>query len=72
VARKKRICPFSEKACINCSLYIGRHYLLCDRTGSHEQTEDGVSGKNKLYAKRDMTVPEFAYNEELDPFKELL
>ena len=33
MARKEMICPFSEKLCRDCALYIGRHYFLCYKPG---------------------------------------
>ena len=29
MAKRKMICPFSDRLCKDCALYRGRHYYLC-------------------------------------------
>ncbi len=40
---KRKKCPVSGKACIDCNLYIGRHYYSCL---ADEDSREYVDGKN--------------------------
>lgn len=75
MAKREMVCPFSDKACKNCSLYIGRHYLLCDNSNYRGHVKNGNNkGKSKYtksYLKNDFSVPKLEYIEELDLFKRI-
>ncbi len=77
MAKKKMICPFSDRMCQNCSLYIGRHYRLCD-SGHYRgilENDESCNGRKSFSnssGKKDLSVPELKYIEELDPFIDLL
>jgi hypothetical protein len=46
MARLKKICPFTGKKCVECSLYRGRHLNLCFSV--HLHTARGGKVKSKL------------------------
>ena len=51
----KKMCPVSGKMCIDCSLYIGRHYFTClsnDET-SKKATEERKKNKHRYVAAHD-------------------
>jgi hypothetical protein len=72
LAKKEMLCPFSDRICKNCSVYIGRHYLLCNKAGYRGNKGRGTSnteGENHDSRKPvKITVPELEYIEELDPY----
>lgn len=68
MAQTKMICPFSQKACVECSFYRGRHYFLC-----HCRQYRGYLGeKNKDGSKASPhPEPPFAHS-QLPEFAELV
>ena len=72
------ICPFSGKYCKECSLYRGRHYLLCfnnryrgyikesaaESNGDTDNTKDKVNNIFKLNS--------LSESKSLDPFNNTL
>ena len=75
MAKNEMVCPFSDRACKNCSLYIGRHYLLCYKSqyrGYMKNTREDYGNRvTGPYAKEDFSVPELVYIEELDVLSRL-
>jgi hypothetical protein len=47
LAKVKMICPFSGKYCKECSLYRGRHYLLCFNNNYRGYLKESARGASK-------------------------
>jgi len=35
MAKEKMVCPISNRMCVDCAIYRGRHYYLCFSKGYH-------------------------------------
>lgn len=47
---KKKMCPVSGKACIDCTLYIGRHYYNClSKDDESRAIVEGMREKKRKY-----------------------
>jgi hypothetical protein len=75
LAKREMLCPFSDKLCKNCSLYIGRHYFLCYKPsyrGHIKHTGRRVEKYSHYFlganSKKNLNVPKLEYREALDPF----
>lgn len=68
MAQTKMICPFSHKACVECSFYRGRHYFLC-----FCKEYRGYVGENQNHGNQDFgrREPPFAHS-KLPEFEELV
>jgi hypothetical protein len=78
LAKVKMICPFSGKLCKECSLYRGRHYLLCfdDRYRgymkefAHGHNRDTDNNKDKISDIFQLSA--LTDSKSLDPFAKAL
>jgi hypothetical protein len=74
LAKAKMICPFSGKLCKECSLYRGRHYLLCFKDqyrgfikeSAQESTSDTDNYKDRV--KDIFNLSSLTDSRSLDPF----
>lgn len=75
MAKREMLCPFSDRLCKNCSLYIGKHYFLCYKPGYRgyiKEVKPGSGEKTTYFpgspGRKDLDVPELEYRKDLDPF----
>ena len=74
MAKREMMCPFSDRLCRNCAVYIGRHYYRCFfenyRGYVYQPKEDdaaGASPANDTYPEGDFKIPAVT-SKVLDPF----
>ena len=71
----KKICPFTGKGCVQCSLYRGRHYNVCFSVHPHNarskigrDQHPGIGKKAKMHPRE---IPGILYSNTINDIKNI-
>lgn len=68
MAKVEMKCPFSNRLCKNCPIYIGRHYYLCFQSKYRGYINTSIKKNGLSNTRQNFKIPDLKKIKSFDPF----